>query len=181
MWHNLVLCGGAYLLLRFQSTVFSPLYYTASHGLEITYVAPHASISGESGLSLGDRMLSINDCDLTRSSLVNCLVQTRNATQIGFCDQIELDQFHPLSEECCHGENATHLCFTLANEETSACMRARQVIESSTEFCRAETECSSDARCVIPVVNASQNERLLVIRHVGAKVLFLGDPYELIQ
>ena len=75
-------------------------------GLVVLDISPYSSIGGEFGVSRGDVLDKINDCDLTTKSFDSCLQQLQGANQLGFCGIESID-----TDDCCPSENATHICF----------------------------------------------------------------------
>ena len=140
VWHNLVLGFICFVILHYRDGFFSPFYSTTS-GFMVLDLSPSASISGDYGVSKGDVLLQVNDCDLRITPFNDCLKHLRNDGQLGFCEARMDSDFVQLENvtECCPSENATHICFE-SNFETGlkyGCLRARRIIESSSHFCTA--------------------------------------------
>ena len=108
----------------------------------------------------------------------------RTESQLGFCEYRDQHDFRELEltdGDCCPEQNMTHICFGSHFEEVEkfGCLHARKIIESSDSFCKSNKDCNDGSKCILPIVNDSFHERLLIIRHANERVLFLGDPFEL--
>lgn len=136
VWHNLVLGFVCYIFLQYRDTLFSVFYSTTS-GFLVLDVSRDASISGEYGIERGDVLFEINDCNLRSRSFNECVKHLRKAAQLGFCEERMESDFGRKQNECCPLENSTHICFESRFEDGAryGCLRARNIIESSAQFC----------------------------------------------
>jgi len=173
VWHNLILSLFCYILLENRDLMLTPLYST-HRGFVVLDISPYSSIGGEFGVARGDVLDKINDCDLKTKSFDSCLQQLQGANQLGFCGMESID-----TDDCCPSENATHICFESGQKK--GCLRARSIVESSDQYCFTRADCDAGHHCIVPVVNQTTHERLLVIHNGDERVLYLGTPMELIH
>lgn len=182
VWHNLILAVFCYFIIQYRDLIFAP-FYSRGLGFVVHEVAPDSSISGEYGIGVGDVIDEINNCDFNKNNDLNgCISHIRTTPQLGFCEFRIDNQFETNFSNCCPTENMTHICFqSNFNEslEKYGCLHARKIIESSTSFCNTNQDCKNGMSCIVPTVNETYHERLLIIKHGNERVLFLGDPFEL--
>lgn len=197
VWHNLVIALIAYLCYLSLSIVFSPLF-EYGNGVIVAKIALRSPIAGSRGLNAYDRILEINDCQITdEESWFRCLSALKTHKP-AFC--IEADVVHNLDESvqlkhlengiisCCHSDNKGKLCFEYLDTKDSilelppyACLPGRAVIEMSKNFCMADPHsCPKETFCFRPVL--VNNTNLYRIKREGAnEVIYIGPLSDLIR
>jgi len=196
VWHNVVIAVLALLMLN--DAIYRPFYATGE-GAVVADVMQGSVISGHRGLSPGDVITKVGNCEVKSSSdWLRCL---NDSNENGYCVpsgyisqynaeppvQIHVNTSHLNYVECCsRNHTAKDLCFRYLGGKESrvsyACLPARSVSERP--LCRMRADCSntrrSDSRtaCVFPSV-ANRTKLLRLLRKSGSTVLFLGNPVEL--
>ncbi|CBY24955.1 unnamed protein product [Oikopleura dioica] len=179
IWHNILICAIC-LLLRHEEINLTGVLFEKEKGLTVTYIDSSSSISGSYGLQRGDVIISANEFAFSDHSFADSMVQIRNSSQTGFCENMS-NLESPSSQDCCHEESLTDLCFR--GEGFQVCLHARSIFESSQSYCHADSDCADGFSCLVPKVNEEIHERLVIIERDTHEhtVLFVGDPFELIK
>ena len=99
------------------------------------------------------------------NSFTSCIREERSEPQIGFCYNSQQNFVN--TKDCCGGENSTHLCFESENFGNS-CLRVREVVETSKEYCY--DNCGNILKCFKPIVNGTQHEKLVLLKHTKGSV-----------
>uniref|UniRef100_A0A0K0CWX2 Membrane-bound transcription factor site-2 protease n=1 Tax=Angiostrongylus cantonensis TaxID=6313 RepID=A0A0K0CWX2_ANGCA len=121
IWHNLVLAGIAYLIFIWTPYILSPLF-GQGQGVTVTGVDSRSGLYGVGGLSVGDVVMSIDDCIIRKHEDWRECVQHLEKVRHGSCvprsvidaslatkTSMSLDELH-----CCDDfANITyaHMCF----------------------------------------------------------------------
>ncbi|XP_006815124.1 membrane-bound transcription factor site-2 protease-like [Saccoglossus kowalevskii] len=167
VWHNFIIVVVCILLLHFLPVLLLPLY-TMGNGAIVTEVLPHSPVSGENGLDVGYKLLSINGCTInTSEDLLLCVNDVIHQPTKGYCLSIDdIQQMNKANTDTSKD----------ASERKYACLTARSVTDRIT--CSTYYDCivHRDMACLHPALD--KNTYLLRIIHdSGPAVLFVGDPY----
>lgn len=197
IWHNILIAFIAYLMYTSLPSAFSPFFHFGK-GIVVTEIQEKSPIIGNKGLTLGDIILKINDCEIdNEDTWYKCLVSLRSKKP-AFC--IEADVVHNLDESvhlkhsengvvsCCHSDNKGKLCFEYLDSKDSilelppyACLPGRTVIEVSTNFCMADPHvCPKDTYCFRPIL--MNNTNLFRIKRANQiDVIYVGPVSDLVR
>lgn len=197
VWHNVVLAVLAYVLFCCLPFVFSSLFYV-NNGVFVSEMYKNSPLLGQRGLSKGDTIIQINDCNvLNETSWEQCL-KDMNAVKPAFCVESELihelDESVPLRHvsngiyDCCSANKNAHLCFEyLENNDgimeipPHVCLPVRSVLERSHQFCTNSVKnCLNNLHCIRPMLSNSTN--LFKIKVVGKRdVVYIGLESDLLN
>uniref|UniRef100_A0AAZ3SE23 Membrane-bound transcription factor site-2 protease n=1 Tax=Oncorhynchus tshawytscha TaxID=74940 RepID=A0AAZ3SE23_ONCTS len=122
VWHNFVLCVAALCFLFLLPVFLFPVYYTGAGAL-VTEVVQGSPADGPRGLSIGDMVTGLEDCDVrTVEDWNSCLTIHTHTPQTGYC--VPTHTLQPswahgrvyrrldTSIECCSNNSLTDLCFS---------------------------------------------------------------------
>lgn len=194
IWHNFVIVIFAITALLFLPLFLLPFYHSG-HSILVTNVIENSPVSGPKGLSVGDRVTSIDECRVKNiNDWINCLqMKSEEKQKSGFC--LSLDVLSQLdvsttsyktltdSVECCSNATNTHLCFGYKKKRNSASLYACLPARSTSERmkCYAKNDCShleTSSVCVLPSLD--NTTKLLRILNEGKQaILFLGHPLDI--
>lgn len=196
VWHNIVLVAIAYLIYCALPTFFSGLFYV-NNGIYISEMHKNSPLVGLKGLSKGDTITKINDCNIqNETSFVNCLknLQTHKPAFCVDTDLVhELDESVPLRHisngfyDCCSPNKNEHLCFEyLENNDgiieipPHVCLPVRAIVEKSPGFCSTSKSCPNGLHCIRPILANATN--LFIIKVLGKNdVLYIGLWVDFLQ
>uniref|UniRef100_A0A8K9VDH6 Membrane-bound transcription factor site-2 protease n=2 Tax=Oncorhynchus TaxID=8016 RepID=A0A8K9VDH6_ONCMY len=198
VWHNFVLCVAALCFLFLLPVFLFPVYYTGAGAL-VTEVVQGSPADGPRGLSIGDMVTGLEDCDVrTVEDWNSCLTIHTHTPQTGYC--VPTHTLQPswahgrvyrrldTSIECCSNNSLTDLCFsyTKLQEKEYACLPARKMLSGS-RVCRSNADClththldtdpdtHSPSVCVTP--SLENQTRLIRLTHPpNTQMLFVGYP-----
>ncbi|XP_064797211.1 membrane-bound transcription factor site-2 protease [Oncorhynchus masou masou] len=198
VWHNFVLCVAALCFLFLLPVFLFPVYYTGAGAL-VTEVVQGSPADGPRGLSIGDMVTGLEDCDVrTVEDWNSCLTIHTHTPQTGYC--VPTHTLQPswahgrvyrrldTSIECCSNNSLTDLCFsyTKLQEKKYACLPARKMLSGS-RVCRSNADClththldtdpdtHSPSVCVTP--SLENQTRLIRLTHPpNTQMLFVGYP-----
>ncbi|XP_045077370.1 membrane-bound transcription factor site-2 protease isoform X2 [Coregonus clupeaformis] len=194
VWHNFVLCVAALCFLFLLPVLLFPVYYTGAGAL-VTEVVQGSPADGPRGLSIGDMVTGLEDCDVrTVEDWNSCLTIHTQTPQTGYC--VPTHTLQPswahgrvyrrldTSIECCSNNSLTDLCFsyTKLQESEYACLPVRKMLSGS-RVCRSNAHCltqtdpdtHSPSVCVTP--SLENQTRLIRITHPpNTQMLFVGFP-----
>ncbi|XP_010864568.2 membrane-bound transcription factor site-2 protease isoform X1 [Esox lucius] len=192
VWHNFVLCVTALCFLFLLPVFLFPVYYTGAGAL-VTDVVQGSPADGPRGLSVGDMVTALEDCDVgSVEDWHSCLTLSSHNPQPGYCvSSLALQPswahgraFRRLdgSIECCSNNSLTDLCFsyTKLQEREFACLPVRKMLAGS-HVCRSNVDCQSPLDNQAPRVCISpslENQtRLIRLTHPpNTHMLFVGYP-----
>nr|CAB3263676.1 membrane-bound transcription factor site-2 protease [Phallusia mammillata] len=209
VWHNFAICIIACALILLLPFILTPVYAQKGQGVVVTFQDKMSPLQGESGLHLGDKILSLDHCSIsTAKDWLQCLNLTIHTPQAGSCisvsqmNALELTdgKLQPSSTagnrvDCC-GSNppATHLCyqFQTDSDERFSCLPGRTVIAGrpcvTNDGCNDKQMSEGNQRnvCVVPYLETpARFLRIVASRNFPpfAKhhVLYLGDPVDLLR
>lgn len=196
VWHNMVLAAVAYVLFCTLPYVFSLLFYV-NNGVFVAEVYKNSPLLGHRGLTSGDTIVRINDCDIRNESSWEGCLNDLNTVKPAFC--VDTDLIHNLDEsiplwhtssgfyDCCSENKNGHLCFEyLENNDgimeipPHVCLPVRVVIEKSPKFCTNNIKnCFGNLHCIRPMLANSTN--LFKIKIVGKPdVVYIGLASDLL-
>ncbi|XP_018565456.1 membrane-bound transcription factor site-2 protease [Anoplophora glabripennis] len=199
IWHNLVLTLFAFLLFQALPFIFSSFYHV-NKGITIANIAKHSPLLGSKGLSVGDTVYRVNDCDINDENKWYSCLQSLEGPKPAFC--IESDVVHSLDEsiplkhlengnlDCCDKEKSKNICFEYLDSAdgvlelpSHACLPGRSVVEKSTNFCSADPHaCPNGFYCFRPILANGTN--LFKIICEDKNVIYLGlasDIYRTVE
>ncbi|XP_045567815.1 membrane-bound transcription factor site-2 protease isoform X2 [Salmo salar] len=85
VWHNFVLCVAALCFLFLLPVLLFPVYYTGAGAL-VSEVVQGSPADGPRGLSVGDMVTGLEDCDVrTVEDWNSCLTTLTHTPQTGYC------------------------------------------------------------------------------------------------
>ncbi|EYC04570.1 hypothetical protein Y032_0087g2087 [Ancylostoma ceylanicum] len=121
IWHNIVLAGVAYLMFLWTPYFLSP-FFSQGHGITVTGVDSRSGLYGAGGLSVGNVVVSIDDCairkhedwrecvrHLEKEKHGQCVPRKTVEASLATKTSLSLDELH-----CCDDfTNITHahMCF----------------------------------------------------------------------
>ena len=86
IWHNLVLALIAFLLLfTLPSLISKPFYHYKTEGVTILQLKSNSSVSGPSGLAVGQIITAVNDCKVNNIADFYSCIKTEALEDKGFC------------------------------------------------------------------------------------------------
>ncbi|XP_045567820.1 membrane-bound transcription factor site-2 protease isoform X6 [Salmo salar] len=122
VWHNFVLCVAALCFLFLLPVLLFPVYYTGAGAL-VSEVVQGSPADGPRGLSVGDMVTGLEDCDVrTVEDWNSCLTTLTHTPQTGYC--VPTHTLQPswahgrvyrrldTSIECCSNNSQSDLCFS---------------------------------------------------------------------
>lgn len=196
VWHNVVLAAIAYILYCSLPYIFSLLFYV-NNGVFVADIYKNSPLAGYKGLSTGDTITRINNCDIkNETSWENCL-QSMHSLKVAFC--VDSDIIHNLDEsiplrhisngiyDCCSENKHGHLCFEYLENNNGIieipphiCLPVRTIIEKSPKFCTTDVQnCLGNLHCIRPMLQNSTN--LFKIKVVGKQdVVYIGLASDLL-
>ena len=148
VWHNIALSSIAYGLILSYPYLLLPSY----HHLEGVLVADlkwNSTVTGPSGLEIGNILTSVNDCPIKSAKDFHFCLQNRD--KVGYCfDTQQLDQLQ--CTHCCVQNNSSYLNFKSSNNvqgQEEFCLHVRTAINSSAGFCQSNCV-ATHQQCVFP-------------------------------
>ncbi|XP_049605011.1 membrane-bound transcription factor site-2 protease [Syngnathus scovelli] len=193
VWHNFVLCIVALALLFLLPLFLFPLY-SSGGGALVTQVAQGSAAEGPRGLSAGDIVTGLEECDVTGMDDWNsCLSRLARTPQTGYC--VPTAGLRPSwahgrafkrldgTLDCCSNNSLTDLCFSYmkgpAAEREYACMPVRKMV-TGTRVCHSDRDCDAHTGlgggvCVTPSLQ-NQTRFIRVAHPPAAPMLFVGYP-----
>lgn len=196
VWHNVVLAVFAYMLYCILPYLFSVLFYV-NNGVFVAEVYKNSPLLGQRGLSPGNTIVRINDCDIkNETSWEECLKQI-GSSKPAFCADSDLihnlDESVPLRHtgngfyDCCSENKNGHLCFEYLESNDGiieipphVCLPVRIVIEKSPKFCtNSAKNCFGNLHCIRPML--ANNTNLFKIKVIGKRdVVYIGLATDLL-
>ena len=183
VWHNIALSCLAYGLILSYPYLLLPSY----HHLEGVLVADlkwNSSVTGPSGLEVGNVLTSINDCPIKSVQDFHFCLQNR--AQVGYCfDSHTLEEMQ--CAQCCAQKNSSYLNFkSSTNNEGQAlpqqlefCLHVRTAVNRSASFCHRNC-IEPHQHCLLPQL-LFPHEALWHIKRKGSSrdFLFIGYASDL--
>uniref|UniRef100_A0A674APQ2 Membrane-bound transcription factor site-2 protease n=1 Tax=Salmo trutta TaxID=8032 RepID=A0A674APQ2_SALTR len=174
VWHNFVLCVAALCFLFLLPVLLFPVYYTGAGAL-VTEVVQGSPADGPRGLSIGDMVTGLEDCDVrTVEDWNSCLTTLTHTPQTGYC--VPTHTLQPswahgrvyrrldTSIECCSNNSLTDLCFSYTKLQ-----------DKEVRHTNRHPDTHSPSVCVTP--SLENQTRLIRLTHPpNTQMLFVGYP-----
>jgi len=181
IWHNLVLSLIAFLLFFTVPSLTKPFYDYKNKGVVILGLKLNSSVSGPSGLELGQVLIAVNDCPVNKiADFYGCIKSELGQPDKGFClPRSTIDDLN--CQECCNQKNATFLAFQGSNPY---CLPVRLATNSSVQFCNQKdsiTCLDENHECIKPVLAYPHENLWQMKRKKELDFLYIGFSTELIS
>lgn len=196
VWHNILLAGFCFAVMSLLPVLLHP-FYSINQSVIVKSMRRDSPLIGEKGLSVGDEIISINDCSVRNvDTWYACLVATLK-TPPGYCIPSEYVFEHDETAavrhivdgivECCDRSNAKVMCFEYINEDTAyslneipmyMCLNIRNVMTNSLSYCQYAHNKCTDSFCIRPLMNNATT--LMQLKRAGKPdVMYVGHPSDL--
>jgi len=183
VWHNIILVCFSLLVIQSLPVLSSPFYRHGS-SVCVTHVNTMSSVTGPSGITPGDEIVSISGAKVSNKDDVRkYIISAIQEANCGYCipSQRLWDSASGIAargsydRDCCHNSSANSLCFEFG-ESTTSCLEVRQLLVNVNRTCLDTTECSDNEVCVRPVFTSNTTKLVRMERRNAKDFLFVGNP-----
>lgn len=191
IWNNILLAAFSYILLLLLPLLLRPIYET-NEAVFITRIKQKATIRGENGLYIGDRITQVNGCQVSNEDEWMKCLRDSIRHHPAYCvsedfvheneESIHEVEHHKEHVSCCPTNPALN-CFENFDVERLpqyVCLNIRNTVEHSTSYCH-KSICPQHTSCLKPILANTSTIIHMKRKNRVKDLVYYGHPYDVLR